>query len=193
MIFFIKQTSACLEYGKIHPNNIQKEYYVILELHIEDLIFSTYITNYGPGDFCFSMKTGLDLSSFIHLYNELESDHLEFLQHQLPTLMNLVLNTATKGSETNFFNKPFCHARDIVNKGTYSWPVKYKILVDKSLEEYFMSHIVPMLYYAVKLMNEIYNFPDIPSLTKNDLLSTEGCLQEELVQKAYYLFKKYGY
>lgn len=193
MKYFIRQTSDCLEYGNIHPNYIQEEYYAILELHIEDIVFSTYITNYGPGDFCFSMKTGLDLSSFIHQYNEMEDEHLDFLQHQLPTFMNLVLNTATKGSETNFFDKPFFNANDVVNEDTYSWPVKYKILIGKPLGEYIMSHIMPMLCYAVKLMGELYRFTDIPSLTKNDLLSSDGRDQERLVQKAYHLFQKYGY
>ena len=129
MNYFIRQTSDCLEYGNVHPNYIQEEYYAILELHIEDLVFSTYITNYGPGDFCFSMKTGLDLSSFVHLYNKMEDEHLDFLQHQLPTFMNLVINTATKGSETSFFDKPFFNANDIVNEDICSWPIKYKILV----------------------------------------------------------------
>lgn len=193
MNYFIRQTSDCLEYGNVHPNYIQEEYYAILELHIEDLVFSTYITNYGPGDFCFSMKTGLDLSSFVHLYNEMEDDHLDFLKHQLPTFMNLVLNTATKGSETNFFDEPFFSANDIVNEDTYTWPVKYKILVGKPLGEYLKSHILPMLCYAVKLMDELYNFTNIPSLTKSDLLSSDGCTQEQLVRKAYHLFQKYGY
>ena len=193
MNFFIRQTNNILEYGEIHPNYIQEEYYAVLELHIENLVFSTYITNYGPGDFCFSMKTGLDLSSFVHLYNEIEDDHLDFLQYQLPTFMNLVLNTTTKGSETKFFDKPFFNANDIVNEDTYSWPVKYKILVGKPLGEYLMSHIVPMLCYAVKLMVELYSFTGVPSLTKNDLLSSDGCGQEQLVRKAYQLFQKFGY
>lgn len=193
MNFFIRQTNYFLEYGEIHPNYIQEEYYAVLELHIENLVFSTYITNYGPGDFCFSMKTGLDLSSFVHLYNEMEDDHLDFLRYQLPTFMNLVLNTATKSSEINFFDKPFFNANDIVNEDTYSWPVKYKILVGKPLGEYLMSHIMPMLCYAVKLMVELYSFTDIPSLTKNDLLSSDGRGQEQLVRKAYQLFQKFGY
>ena len=123
----------------------------------------------------------------------MEDDHLDFLKHQLPTFMNLVLNTATKGSETNFFDKPFFSANDIVNEDTYTWPVKYKILVGKPLGEYLKSHILPMLCYAVKLMDELYNFTNIPSLTKSDLLSSDGCTQEQLVRKAYHLFQKYGY
>ncbi len=195
MNYFVRQADNNLEYGYYRTNFIEENHYGIIEFQIEDLIFSTYMTWYGrPGDFSFSMKTGLDLLSFFDLYNRMEIEHFDFLKCQLPKFMNLVLNTAKKGSNTDFFDKPFTSAIDIENERTYSWPIKYKILIKKPLKDYLLSHIIPMLRYAVKLMIEIYNFSDIPMLSKNNILSTEGYHNKELVQKAYnLLIQKYAY
>lgn len=194
MNYFIRQATNKFEDGEIHPSYIQEESYGILELQIYDFVFSIYVTYEGrQGDYCFSMKTGLDLSEFIHQYNELEDAQLSFLESRMPTLINLFVNTALKGYENDFFDKPFFRANDIVNGGFYSWPIKYKIEVNDSLGEYIMSHYIPMLCYAIKLMNEIYNFSDIPFLSKNELLSTEGQGQEALVKKAYIFFKINGF